>query len=205
MPLEEKMKIVTQVLVTLAVLATVSFAGACNTDQNQIENQGNTVTVDEEGVYIALVDWADYYADIAELCRAADLIAYGEIDRVIEVHGTVGIGGHYYTDFGLSVSQALKGNATEEAIIHQMGASGKMVVIDDPLFQQGEKYVLFLHKCDSGVYYVLGGPQGRFKVVDDKVFSMDNIVPDEISVSPDLSYNGTELEDFLGIVSAEVE
>jgi hypothetical protein len=73
-----------------------------------------------------------------------------------------------------------------------------MVVTEDPLFEQGEKYVLFLHKTESGVYYVLGAYQGRFKVVDGKVFSMDNVIDDKIFISPELSYNGIELEDFIG-------
>lgn len=199
------MKTAIKISSILAVLATVLCAGACNTDQNQIEGQESSTTEDGGEIHTAIVDWADYYADITELCQAADLIAYGEIDRVIDVYGSIGVGGHYYTDFGFSISRFLKGYEPGEAVIHQMGAAGKMVVINDPLFQQGETYVLFLRRLDSGFYYVLGGVQGRFRVIDDNVFSMDNIAPDEISISPDLSYNGIELEDFLGIVSAEVE
>jgi hypothetical protein len=178
-------------------------AGACNTNIQQTTGTESSTTTNQSILTVS-GSVAGYYANMEELSGAADLIAYGEIDGVIEVQEYIMAQTdredilYYTTDFNFSISQVLKGDEKEEAIIHQLGAAGKMVVTEDPLFEQGEKYVLFLHKTESGVYYVLGAYQGRFKVVDGKVFSMDNVIDDKIFISPELSYNGIELEDFIG-------
>jgi hypothetical protein len=44
---------------------------------------------------------------------------------------------------------------------------------DDPLFQSGDSYVLFLREWEPGKYNVVGGPQGGFKIVNGKIYSMN--------------------------------
>ncbi len=185
------------------------FTAACDTEPGQTTDTESTTTNNK--ITIVSVDWAIYYQNIAELSLDADLIAYGEIDRVIEVqaqtisHTDRGDNIHYYTNFSFDISQVLKGDETEEAIIHQLGAADKMTVMDDPLFEPGEAYILFLRKTESGICYVLGGPQGRFKIEDGKVYSMDNAYTDKIVISPDLSFNGISLADFIGYINDELE
>jgi hypothetical protein len=204
------MKTITSVMIISCMIILSLFSAACNTDTQQTEATEN-ITTNNQSILTVSADPATYYANIAELSLDADLIAYGEIDRVIEVqtrtisHTDRGDILHYYTDFSFNTSHILKGDETKEAIIHQMGAAGKMVVIGDPLFESGEEYILFLHKTESGIYYVLGGPQGRFKVEDSKVYSMDNAYTDKILISPDLSYDGVDLENFIGYIANELE
>jgi hypothetical protein len=199
------MKIHGKLIAILTLLLLSIFSTACNTDTQQTGTTESTTT--NSLVTIVSVDWAIYYQNLAELYRGADLIAYGEIDRIIEVqaqtisHTDRGDIIHYNTDFDFNIIQVLKGDETEEAVIHQLGAAGKMTVMDDPLFEPGEAYILFLRKTESGICVVLGGPQGRFKVNDGKVYSMDNAYTDKIIISPELSYNGVDLNNFIAYIT----
>ncbi len=199
------MKVYGKAAAILSLILLSLVYTACNTDTQQISNTENTTT--NNLITIVSVDWAIYYQNIAELYQGADLIAYGKIDRVIEVqaqtisHTDRGDNIHYNTDFSFDISRVLKGDETGEAVIHQLGAAGKMPVMDDPLFEPGEKYILFLRKTESGICVVLGGPQGRFKVDDGKVYSMDNAYTDKIMISPDFSYNGIDLEYFIAYIT----
>jgi hypothetical protein len=205
------MKIITSVVAISCVILLSLFTGACDTGAGQTTGTKSTTTNNQSIQTIIEGEVAGYYANMAELSRETDLIAYGKIDGVIEVkeqivgHNPKGNNILYFTDFNFNISQCLKGDEKEAVIIHQVGAAGKMVVNRDPLFEQGEEYVLFLRKTESDVYLVLGVHQGRFKVVDGKVYSMDNIIPDKIFINPGLSYNGVELEDFIGYISEELE
>lgn len=74
------------------------------------------------------------------------------------------------------------GNVTAPSIvIHQTGGAVKDQVFevgDDPLFKVGEEVVLFVHEYDPtnapGYFYVIGGPQGRFRVANGKVASIND-------------------------------
>ena len=180
------------------ILLSLFFA-ACNTDTQQTGVTESTTTNNTTAIIYA--EWASYYQDISELILDADLIAYGEIDRVVEVQ-KINIS---HTDFGFRINQLLKGDETKEAVIHQLGAAGIATVIDDPVFEQGEEYILFLHKTEAGIYCVLGGPQGRFKVADGKVYSMDNIISYQVLISPELSFNGVDLRNFIGYIIEKAE
>lgn len=194
-----KKKLIIAVLISVMALSAVSCTTA---DDGNDQNQG----------MITEVSWAEYYTDIGELCDAADLIAVGEISRVISESGEkvaeARWGGVllYTTDFAFGIEQVLKGEGAEEIILHQTGAAGKQEVSDDPLFEQGERCVLFLREYEAGKYCVLGGPQGRFEIIDDEVFSMNRILPDEaIWLSAELDFDGVDLESFISSVEASLE
>lgn len=194
-----KKKLTIALLIAVMALGTVSCATA---DDGGDQNQGT----------ITSVSWAEYYADIGELCDAADLIAVGEIDRVIsessEKVAEARWGGVllYTTDFAFRIEQVIKGEEVEEILLHQTGVAGKQEVRDDPLFEQGERCVLFLREYEAGKYYVLGGPQGRFEIIDDEVFSMNHVLPDEaIWLSAELDFDGVDLESFIASVEASLE
>ncbi len=55
---------------------------------------------------------------------------------------------------------------------------GVFEVSDDPLFEVGTTYLLFLEESRSaGVYFVAGGPQGRFLVVNEQATSLSRLYP----------------------------
>ena len=123
------------------------------------------------------------YGDIPSLKADADLVARGEIVGCssVDSHQTA-VGAVYFTDFSFRIESVLHGAASQSAIvIHQTGGvvGGRTVeFMDDPLMQTGDQYVLFLREARPGLYYVLGGPQGRFVVLDERVSSLSDIYPD---------------------------
>lgn len=159
------------------------------------------------------VSWAHGYRNIDKLCTKADLIVMGTIDDVIAetyeaIDSTTETEVHfhfiYFTDFSFRVDRVLKGEEETQITIHQTGAIGKQEVRDDPLFIQGEQYILFLREYEDGKYCVLGGPQGRFKIVGDEVFTMNRVFPDKVVLPQGLDINGMQKTDFIDSISRQV-
>jgi hypothetical protein len=141
----------------------------------------------------AEVSWARGHANINDLTTDADLIAVGTIDRDCE---TKQESEHfYYTYFAFSIETALKGEAEDEIIILQVGSVDEpwSAVVDDPLFQVGERCLLFLYRSPTGVYSH-SGPTTRYSITNNKVYSMNYILQDnEYSAPVTLDFNGVEL------------
>jgi hypothetical protein len=162
--------------------------------------------------HVSQVSWAHFYATIKDLSAEADLIVVGRVKGVVEETSDV-VGEArwepvilYFTDFIFSVEQVLKGHENvREVVIHQTGAVGKDEIRDDPLLEPGDSYVLFMHEYETGRYFILGGPQGRFQIIGDKVFSMNNVLPGIVFLAPDLDVRGVEKEIFVKSVIASIE
>jgi hypothetical protein len=153
------------------------------------------------GPSIMMVQWAENYDSFEEITDAADLVVVGSIDRVV---AEVSVGGWrsepFATEFRFKVDSVLKGEQVAQITIHQLGVAGESEANDDPLFSSGERYILFLGEGEPGKYYVLGGPQGRFMIVGNLVFSMDNVLPDRVYVGA-LEVNGLPKEAFIDSIS----
>jgi hypothetical protein len=109
--------------------------------------------------------WAKAYRSFAELKQDADIAVDGSIDRTISV--TRDTNGLVYTDFALSIDAVAynpsKAPVSREIVVHQTGGvigSTLYEVTDDPLFQSGERVILFLQQYSPGHYFVIGGPTG---------------------------------------------
>ncbi len=165
----------------------------------------------QSGDILVTVSWAESYSNIEDLSTEADLIAVGTVKGVVGVNSEV-VGEDrwgpiilYFTDFAFYVEQVLQGpQDVGEVIIHQTGAADEYEIRDDPLLERGDRYVLFLHEYETGKYFILGGPQGRFQIIEDKVFSMNNILPVIISLHPGLDVKGVEKANFLESVIASI-
>ncbi|MCX5995918.1 MAG: hypothetical protein NTV59_07995 [Chloroflexi bacterium] len=149
------------------------------------------------GPGIAMVEWAEWYDDFEEITATADLVVVGNIDRVV---AEMSEGGTPGTEFSFDVDSVLKGEQVTQIVICQLGAAGELEAYDDPLFSSGERYILFLREGEPGKYYVLGGPQGRFMIVGNLVFSMDNVLLDRVYVGA-LEVNGLPKEAFIDSIS----
>jgi len=67
--------------------------------------------------------------------------------------------------------------------------------------QAGERYVLFLtFNQITSSYVPVGGPQGRFVIVDDLVYSLDSIYPNLGYIN--VKVDGQPLDDFLSEVES---
>jgi hypothetical protein len=114
--------------------------------------------------------WSIGYHDLKSLKAASAVVIEGTISAVARV--TLDTATNIpYTDFTVSIDKVVfdpQGRVHgATTIVHQTGGivNGTLYQVDDdPLFQIGERVVLFLHEYDPGKYYVVGGPTGRFEV-----------------------------------------
>jgi hypothetical protein len=189
-----------RVAIIITVVVLLSYVTVC------------AVSAGMQGVSPYYVSWAEFYASINDLSTEADLIAVGTVKDIVGVTSDV-IGNPrwgpdilYFTDFAFSVEQVLKGpQDVGKVIIHQTGAAGKREIWDDPLLKPGDEYVLFLHEYETGKYFILGGPQGRFQIIEGEVFSMNNILsPGIVSLPPGLDVKGMDEASFLESVIASI-
>jgi hypothetical protein len=106
-----------------------------------------------------------------------------------------------FTDFTVDVTTSLKGDLVpgSSIVVEQTGgydATAKQTfeIEDDPLFEVGSQYLLFLqYDGANNRYHVVGGPQGRLVVAGAKVSSLSTIYPDR-NIG-DLDIKGVLLDD----------
>jgi hypothetical protein len=135
------------------------------------------------------------FDNFAELFAASDMVALGTVDRVIEVLPQQG--SLFSTRFAFKTETIYKGAEAGEIVLSITGAPDKpgSDLPEDPLFNVGERWVLFLHEFDEGLYYSLG-PWGRYKIIDGKVYSMNRLVDISWYQQPELDYDGVGEEEF---------
>ncbi|MEO6888691.1 MAG: hypothetical protein ABI456_05905 [Ktedonobacteraceae bacterium] len=111
-----------------------------------------------------------HYASLKELKRAEglDLAVQGTFTTILNTQGS----GPPSTDFSFVISKVLLDPhhllkyPSASITIHQIGGwQGNTLhqACGDPLFQVGEKAILFLHQGSPGQYFVIGDPSGRFE------------------------------------------
>lgn len=104
----------------------------------------------------------------------SDLIAFVKAGELINEDGVE-------TNIAFTVTKPLFGAQTE----------GETVVLnfepgDEPLPVRGEEYLAFLSLKETGIYWTVGGPVGRFKIDDGQLFELNNVHDMDI----DFSLNG---------------
>lgn len=141
--------------------------------------------------------YAGPFSNFAELFAASDMIAMGEISRVIEV--TSGHGSIFFTRFGFRIEKTIKGEVADEVILNITGSPDipGSDLGEDPIFKPGERYVLFLHEYEEGRFYSMG-PWGRYKIIDGRVYSMNRLVDIGWYNQLDLDCNGVPEDVFPG-------
>ncbi len=102
----------------------------------------------------------------------------------------------------------LKGKDTGELIVNQTGAPDQpgSDIREDPLFLPGERYLLFLREATSGIHFSFG-PQGRYMVWEDRVYSMNHILLPEAGyhAPPGLDFDGVDLDTLVGNIVEVVD
>lgn len=199
-----KKKIFAATAIFLLVATFVLFKTSFN---DSVKATQNNITFDE-------VSWAISYDDLGGVTGASDTIVVGQIVGIDSQTRSVlgqprwGTEYLYHTDYKFRVVQVLKGTANGDILVRQTGMFGKQELREDPLMRVGEQYILFLREWKSGSYSVVAGPEGRFKLINDKVYSMDIAAPDRnIELPQQLQANGltkaTFVESVSGILSEQ--
>ncbi len=131
---------------------------------------------------IIYVDYVHGYESLAELAVDADLIVAGTIDRTLETVPDEATKDKqdprswmWQTRSAFKVEKSVKGDCPEEIIVSQEGAVGWAQEEGNPVFQPGEGCFLFLKKGENDIYWLLH-PDGRFRIEDNSVYSLNFVL-----------------------------
>ncbi|MFC1946372.1 hypothetical protein ACFLXY_00475 [Chloroflexota bacterium] len=195
------MKRIPSLTIVITVFTAVSLLlSGCNHESSQEDNNSSNTTG------IIHVGYARSYENLGELADEADLIVAGTIDRTIEVVPDEAtkdkknpMSRMWLTQSAFKVEQSVKGDYTDEIIISQLDALGWAEEQDNPLFEPGERCLLFLRE-ENGIYYLFH-PDGRFRIEDDRVSSMNYVLPTGQARPPlDLTFWRIDLDGFVSRV-----
>jgi hypothetical protein len=187
-------RIVYSIFAVMAMLASVFFYSSCDTKTDLHSKESGT------GVEVSR---AKTYSNIRDMSTDSQVIVIGTIKKVLE--SIEKPDEHMYmTNFVFRIETIFKGEIPDEIIVSQHGTHDTpwYVVKDDPLFKAGEKYLLFLNKNYLGTYYYYG-PCARYKIDNDKIISMNYILPDKDTyIAPDqLNFKETALSSVTSVIS----
>ena len=151
-------------------------------------------------------DWAYGYYSISEMYEESDLIIRGVIRRSSQRFGLDTISpGNLETMHEIGVKIVIKGGYSGISVfLSQMGGRYmlfKVLELDDyPLFKIGDEVILFLKKGRDYDYRSIGGPQGSYKVINGKVYSILESVNKDKFWSPNIRGNGTDVDLFTNLL-----
>jgi hypothetical protein len=126
------------------------------------------------------------YSTLQGLTKAAELVVVGSVvdstttaEKISPDRDLV----TFLTVHDFRVDETLKGETPESTIrvIQRGGRIDNMIreFEDDPLFEKGTRYILFLkYDGDIGVFSTVGVYQGRFILEEDRVSSLSVAYPD---------------------------
>lgn len=126
------------------------------------------------------------YADLDELAKDSDLIAFVETGKVIKVDDG---GAIPFTDVEFTVTKPIHNAEEEEKIVIKFsggivkgedGKLKKMEITGDAVPEKGEAFLIFAKQREPDVYFTAGGPQGRYVLEEGVISPMgeyDNIIP----------------------------
>ncbi|WP_059390198.1 hypothetical protein [Arthrobacter sp. Hiyo1] len=154
--------------VMIAVAAVTSFSGCSSPPDTAGASATPAPTMGMDA------SWAEGYNNLADLKAHSAIAVQGSFTRVIAQSSikTIPI-----TDFEFTVDKVLNDpghlvTAGAKLTVRQTGGTVDGVLhqtTDDPLFKISENAVLFLKQPEPGLFYVVGGPTGRFEIVNGKV------------------------------------
>jgi len=147
------------------------------------------------------------YKSIKQLTndKQVDLIISGKIlsEEAYKKYSTSGSGhGLVHTNFTVKVNAILSGDTEGETVqVHRTGGliNNKLYLQEeDPLPIIGDRCILFLHEFEPGNYFVVGGPQGRFPIMNGRIYSLGEVIKEKyvISMTANLKTNGVTLKTF---------
>lgn len=203
-----------KLVLMLAIVTTLSACSVSHKKDNPpAEATQGTIDVQDreategDGRVELEASWAWGYGSIKELAQAADLVVKGRVTGIARTYKQ-GNMPFPFTDFNVEVDSTFKGSAASTVQVVQTGgaSTGRPIfeIRDDPLLVQGTTYFLFMRRVsegvNSGAYAILGGPDGRFEVLGNRVYSLSARYPDR--KIRDLGVAGSPLGDFILQVAA---
>lgn len=138
--------------------------------------ENNSPILSQKQVVKADADWVDHYNDLSSMVNKADVVVIGKvIGSKLEKRVDL-----IFTKQDIAIEKSLKGNLTKGDIIEVLQTGGELdgiktpEIYDTPLFKKNDKLLLFLSKSSEGHYLVLGGYQGKGKIVNNQIMVEDD-------------------------------
>lgn len=149
--------------------------------------------------------WSYNYGNVEELFKSSDIIALVKITGL----ESAPLNGMNFTIFDAKVEQLIAGADEEKIKIYMTGgiddAQKKIYELDDdPLMQINDEFLIFAHQNQDGTYTILSGPQGRFEIKDNRVYSLNesNDQVKKADVGSNIKVSGENKEEFFKAVKA---
>ena len=199
--------------IALILLAGIGTACSSGSEEAGVESQDNVQAAKSqaEARYVQ-VSWAVGYGTLDSLASASVAIIDGTVTGLAGTtvdRQTVGDleSSLTFSDYDFEVRSVLKGNIDQDSItIHQTGGTSDGVTVevrDDPLFEVGAHYILFL-RPDGEIFVTLGGPAGRLVVENGLVKSLSEAYPDR-EITSDLQIKEVPVDEFLAELERTLE
>jgi hypothetical protein len=150
--------------------------------------------------------WAGNYQDFQELCNLSDLVVMGAADRYVELkpsHWSSRKELEFYDiTTAFKVDTTIKGPEFREInlthTIRKVPEGWVEFMAEDPPVRLGERWIFFLRWIEEAGQYSELGPWGRYKIVDDRVYSMNRVLKDDNAYNDGyLDFNGISVSEFL--------
>jgi hypothetical protein len=140
------------------------------------------------------------FTSLHEIASNSEAIVVAKVDECEKVHSHPKSKDLRLTDVKVTVERQVSGSIPEgSATTVELVSSGSDA--DPHIMVQGERYVLFLaYNQITQSYFPVGGPQGRFQIVDGKVYSLDQLYPNTGFIQ--VKVDGQPLDEFLAAVKA---
>jgi hypothetical protein len=151
-------------------------------------------------------DWVQTYSSVEAMAKDTEYIIIGKlIDSYVweypKEYKHVPL---LFTYYKVEVLSEIKGEMENVISVYVDGGvqNGKEYIIEDsPLLNVGDTMILFLMNGSNEDYTTVGGPQGRFKVIDGIVYATDEYEGKYNTLTAHLKTNKMKLEDFINKIS----
>lgn len=149
--------------------------------------------------------WSYNYGSVEELSKSSDIIA------LVKIIGSESapLNGMNFTIFDAKVEQLIAGADEEKIKIYMTGgiddAQKKIYELDDdPLMHINDEFLIFARQNQDGTYTILSGPQGRFEIKDERVYSLNesNAQVKKANIGSNIKVSGENKEEFFKAVKA---
>ena len=135
------------------------------------------------------------FTKLEEIVANSDAIIIADADRCVKVHSHPKDKEIRLTDIEVTTEEVIMGDLqVGRPVTVQLVTSGEGA--EDHPMQAGERYILFLtFNPITSSYVPVGGPQGRFFISDDHVYSLDSKYPDLAYIN--VKMDGEPLDGFV--------
>jgi len=181
-----------KIIIVLVLLTTITTS---TYELLKLKNKNNTI--------YGHTLWPNYDS-IEELALddTVDYIIYGEVINSSPYKQWIIDDLHYIivTNYTITVLSTIKGSEINTIQVHQDGGTIEdktQIVLSDPPISLNRKVVLFLHEYSPNNCYVVGGPQGRYVVKNDRVYNVGEVTEVKSSLINEFRIKGQNLTSFI--------